>query len=99
MTFSRDSKIVTVFGGGGFVGRYACEALAKAGVRLRIAQRDPRQAFFLQPLGSVGQIGFVEADMGNADSIERAVEGADAVVNLVGVFNGNLQRIHVDGPR
>jgi NADH dehydrogenase len=99
MTFQRDSKIVTVFGGGGFVGRYACDALARAGVRLRVAQRDPREAYFLQPLGQVGQIGFVKADMRDAGSIERAVAGADAVVNLVGVFKGDLDRIHVAGPR
>ena len=62
MPFSSDSPIVTVLGGGGFIGRYACEALLKAGARLRVAQRDPKRAFFLQPLGQVGQVSVVAAD-------------------------------------
>ena len=99
MSFPRDTKIVTVFGGGGFVGRYVCEALVKAGVRVRVAQRDPRQAFFLQPLGSVGQIGFVAADMRKSTSIEHAIDGASAVINLVGAFSGDLDKVHAAGPR
>ena len=46
----RAEELVTVFGGGGFIGRYVCETLLKRGVRVRIAQRDPRQAYFIQPL-------------------------------------------------
>ena len=99
MHFSRDKQIVTVLGGGGFVGRYVCEALAKEGVRIRVAQRDPRRAFFLQPLGTVGQIGLIAADMLRPASIERAIEGATAVINLVGVFKGDLDAIHVEGAR
>ena len=99
MHFSSDSPIVTVLGGGGFIGRYACEALLKAGARLRVAQRDPKRAFFLQPLGQVGQVSVIAADFARPATIERAVDGADAVVNLVGAFAGNLQAIHVDGPR
>jgi uncharacterized protein YbjT (DUF2867 family) len=93
------SKLVTVFGGGGFIGRYVCEALLKAGVRLRVAQREPRRAWFLQPLGTVGQVSAIAADFARPETIERAVEGAYAVVNLVGVFSGNLQQIHVEGAR
>ena len=48
--------LITVFGGGGFIGRYVCEALLKSGARLRVAERDPRRAWYLQPLGSVGQV-------------------------------------------
>lgn len=99
MPFSSDSPIVTVLGGGGFIGRYACEALLRAGARLRVAQRDPKRAFFLQPLGEMGQVSFVVADFARPATIERAIVGADAVVNLVGAFAGNLQAIHVDGPR
>ena len=99
MPFSPTVPIVTVFGGGGFVGRYACEALLKAGVRLRVAQRDPRRAYFLRPLGQVGQVGLVAADFTRPASIERAVEGASAVVNLVGSFTGDLDAVHVEGPR
>jgi len=92
-------KLVTVFGGGGFIGRYVCEALLKSGVRLRVAQREPRRAWFLQPLGTVGQVSAIAADFARPETIERAVEGADAVINLVGVFSGNLQQIHVEGAR
>ena len=91
--------LVTVFGGGGFVGRYVCEALFKAGVRVRIASRDPRRAYIIQPLAQVGQFGFAKADVGNAESVREAVKGASAVVNLVGVFGKAMQRVHVDGAR
>ncbi len=89
--------LITLFGGGGFIGRYVCEALLKAGARLRIAERDPRKAFFLQPLGGVGQVGLTGADLARPATIERAVDGADAVINLVGIFKGNLHAIHVEG--
>ncbi|HEU4876513.1 MAG TPA: complex I NDUFA9 subunit family protein [Sphingomicrobium sp.] len=97
MPLSGNPPLITVFGGGGFIGRYVCEALIKAGVRLRVAERDPRKAFFLQPLGQVGQIGAVRADLTRPATIAPAVAGASAVVNLVGVFKGNLEAIHVDG--
>jgi NADH dehydrogenase len=97
MAISDTPPIVTVFGGGGFVGRYVCEALLKAGVRVRVAERDPRKAFYLQPLGGVGQVSAVVADLRKPSSIELAVQGADAVINLVGVFGGDLDKIHVEG--
>ena len=59
----RTEELVTVFGGGGFIGRYVCEFLLKSGVRVRVAQRNPRQAYIIQPLGQVGQFGFVAADI------------------------------------
>ena len=89
--------LITIFGGGGFIGRYVCEALLKTGARLRVAERDPRKAFFLPPLGGVGQVAFTSADLARPATIERAVEGASAVINLVGIFKGNLDAIHVDG--
>jgi len=91
--------LVTVFGGGGFIGRYVCEALLRQGVRLRVAQRDPRQAYFLQPLAAVGQLDFVAADLNHRASVERAVEGADAVINLVGILKGKFDAVHVAGAR
>lgn len=91
-------RLVTVFGGSGFIGRYVSEYLMKAGVRLRVAVRDPRQAFFLQPLGKVGQMGAVRADVADRGSVDRAVEGADAVINLTGTF-GSMHVVHVDGAR
>ena len=91
--------IVTVFGGGGFIGRYVCEALLKAGARVRVAERDPRKAFFLQPLGGVGQVSAVVADFRRPSSIDLAVKNSDAVINLVGTFGGDLDQIHVEGAR
>jgi uncharacterized protein YbjT (DUF2867 family) len=90
--------LVTVFGGGGFIGRYVCETLLKASARLRVAERNPRRAWFLQPLSSVGQFSAIAADLGRPESLAAAVEGSDAVINLVGVFKGNLDEIHVHGP-
>ncbi len=89
--------LITIFGGGGFIGRYVCEALLRTGARLRVAERDPRKAFFLQPLGGLGQVGFASADLASPATIERAIEGATAVINLVGIFKGNLHAINVEG--
>ncbi|HET7606604.1 MAG TPA: complex I NDUFA9 subunit family protein [Sphingomicrobium sp.] len=92
-------QLVTVFGGAGFIGRYVCERLFKAGVRVRVASRDPRTAYFLQPLAQVGQFGFEKADITNLDSVRNAVKSATAVVNLCGVFGRSMRRVHVDGAR
>ncbi len=93
------NKLVTVFGGGGFLGRYIVQNLLAAGARVRIAQRDPGAALFLKPLGGLGQTQFVAADICRPKSIAGAVAGADAVVNLVGILNGDFQAFHVDGAR
>ena len=97
MPLPGNPPLITIFGGGGFIGRYVCEALVKAGARLCVAGRDPRKSYFLQPLGQVGQIGLVRADLARPRSIEQAVAGAAAVINLVGSFKGNLDAIHVAG--
>ena len=89
--------IVTVFGGGGFIGRYVCEALLKSGARVRVAERDPRKAFYLQPLGQVGQVSAVVADLRRPSTIDLAVRKSDAVINLVGTFGGDLDKVHVEG--
>ena len=94
----RNEELVTVFGGGGFVGRYVCEFLLKSGVRVRVAQRNPKQAYFVQPLGQVGQFGFVRADITDRDSVRHALRGATAVVSLCGAFK-KMQSVHVDGAR
>jgi uncharacterized protein YbjT (DUF2867 family) len=95
----RFEELVTVFGGAGFIGRYVTECLLQSGVRVRIASRDPRRDYFIQPLAQVGQFGFVPADIGDQDSIRHAVDGASAVVNLVGVFGPAMQAAHVEGAR
>ena len=95
----RAEELVTVFGGGGFIGRYVTEFLLRSGVRVRIAQRNPRQAYIIQPLAQVGQLGFVQADLTKPESVRRAVRGATAVINLCGVFGAKMRGVHVDGAR
>lgn len=95
---SRD-RVVTLFGGGGFLGRYVCQALFRTGARVRIAQRDPRSAFFLKPLAAVGQVQFVAVDIKEPAAVRDAVKGSDGVVNLVGVLKGDFSGIHVAGAR
>jgi NADH dehydrogenase len=90
-------RLVTLIGGGGFAGRYVAQALLKAGARVRIAQRDPRGAWFLKPLGGLGQTQFVAADVRRPDTLARAVAGADAVVNLAGVFGSAMDDVNADG--
>ncbi len=79
-------SLVTVFGGSGFLGRYAVRALAADGWRVRAACRRPDLAGHLQPMGAVGQIHPVQANLRYPDSVRQAVEGATAVVNLVGIL-------------
>ena len=79
-------KLVTVFGGSGFVGRHVVRALARRGYRIRVACRRPDLAGHLQPLGTVGQIQAVQANLRVRWSIDRAVQGADHVINLVGIL-------------
>ena len=83
---SADFPLVTVFGGSGFLGRYVVRGLAARGYRVRVACRRPDLAGHLQPLGNVGQIHCVQANLRYRWSVERAVEGADCVVNLVGIL-------------
>ncbi len=80
------SALVTVFGGSGFLGRYVVQALAKTGCRIRVAVRRPNRAIFLQTQGTVGQIHPVQANLRNEESVRRALEGADAAINLVGIL-------------
>jgi len=77
---------VAVFGGSGFVGRYAVRALARTGHRIRVGVRRPARANFLLPMGHVGQIQIVKTDVADADSVARAMKGAEATVNLVGIL-------------
>jgi NADH dehydrogenase len=83
---SGNGKLVTIFGGSGFVGRHAVAALAKRGWRVRAAVRRPDLAGHLQPMGAVGQIHAVQANLRYPDSVRRAVEESDAVVNAVGIL-------------
>ena len=83
---STSTKLVTVFGGSGFVGRYVVRALANRGYRVRVAVRRPDLAGFLKPLGNVGQVQLVQANLRYRRSVDAAVAGSDVVVNLVGIL-------------
>ena len=85
----------TVFGGSGFVGRYTVGELARRGYRVRVAVRRPDRALFLKPLGDVGQITPIAANIRDEASVAAAVEGVDAAINLVGVlYESGAQRFH-----
>ena len=87
MAIVLDNKaLVTVYGGSGFIGRHLVGAIAKTGARMRVAVRRPELAGHLQPLGGVGQINAVQANVRYPDSLLAAARGADAVVNLVGIL-------------
>jgi uncharacterized protein YbjT (DUF2867 family) len=84
---SQVPPLVTIFGGSGFLGRHVVRALARRGFRIRVAVRNPNTAHHLQPLGNVGQIHAIQANLRNKASIERAVQGASHVINLVGILH------------
>jgi uncharacterized protein YbjT (DUF2867 family) len=96
-------RLATVFGGSGFVGRHTVRALVKEGWRVRAAVRRPDLAGHLQPLGAVGQIQPVQANLRNGPSVSRALEGSRCVINAVGVLVGTgaqtFDAVHVEGAR
>ena len=102
-TLVKTARLVTVFGGSGFLGRYVAKALAEHGWRVRVASRRPNLAFALQPSGKVGQINAVQANLRYPDSVVRAMRGADAVVNLVGLLaqsgRQTFAAVHSEGVR
>lgn len=91
--------LVTLIGGGGFLGRYVAQELLARGARVRIAQPRPRDAWFLKPLGNLGQTQFVAVDVRKPETLARALQGSDAVINLAGVLAGDFDGIHIDGAR
>lgn len=93
-----EGRLVVVMGGSGFLGSQVAQALLKRGARLRIASRNPEQSFKLRPLANLGQIQFVRADATDRASVERVLEGAEGVINLVGSFTGNLHRLMGEAP-
>lgn len=91
-----NGKLVTVVGGSGFLGDHVAQALLSRGCRVRIASRNPKRAFRLKPLAQLGQIQFVRCDARLKDSAAAVVAGADAVVNLVGTFAGDVMATIAD---
>ena len=94
-------RVATIFGGSGFIGRYVVKRLAQQGFIVRVASRDPESALFLKPMGAVGQIVPLFASIGNEATVQRAVEAAEVVVNLVGILaesgSASFQAIHAEG--
>src|SRR5690606_10546552 len=95
------NTLVTIFGGSGFLGTQLVQVLARRGYRIRVAVRRPDLAGHVKPLGNVGQVIPIQANIRNAESVQRAVAGASVVVNLVGVrYDRSPQRfraVHVRG--
>jgi NADH dehydrogenase len=98
-----NGKLATVFGGSGFVGRQIVWFLARRDYRVRAAVRRPDLAGYLQPMGVVGQVHGVQANLRFADSVVRAVDGADTVINAVGILAPEgaqtFDAVHVEGAR
>lgn len=96
-------RIITVFGGSGFLGRYVVRALAQRGWRIRVASRRPDLAFHLQPMGRVGQIQPVQANLRYPASLSAALRNSHAVVNLVGILSESgrqsFEAVHSFGAR
>lgn len=80
------SKLVTIYGGSGFVGRYITRRLAQQGWRVRVAVRRPNEAMFVRPYGAVGQVEPVLCNIRDDNSVRAAMQGADAVINCVGIL-------------
>lgn len=97
------ARVVTVFGASGFIGRQVVQRLAQTGAIVRACGRDPIGAAFLKPMGEVGQVVPLKASLSDAKAIARAVEGADAVVNLVGILyergKSTFDAIHAEGAK
>ncbi|MET3589031.1 NADH dehydrogenase [Bartonella silvatica] len=96
-------KLITVFGGSGFVGRHVVETLTKRGYRVRIAVRRPQQAYYMLQVGEVGQTQMLETDIKNRASVARALLGADAAVFLPGsiaqAHQSNFKKTQIDGAK
>jgi uncharacterized protein YbjT (DUF2867 family) len=94
-------SVATVFGGSGFIGRYIVKRLTHKGFVVRVAVRDTERTLFLKPMGAVGQVVPLYASLTNEATVHRAVEGANLVVNAVGILaeqrSGDFQRIHAEG--
>lgn len=92
-----EGKLVVITGGSGFLGDHVAQALLERGARLRIASRHPERAFRLRPLANLGQIQFARCDVRQRDTVDAALRGADAAVNLVGAFEGDLMELIAGG--
>ena len=92
-------RLVTLIGGGGFLGRYVAQELLAAGARVRVVERKPRDAWFIKTQGGLGQTQLVVGDITKPETLARALQGSDAVVNFVGILSGDFDKVHVQGAR
>lgn len=90
-------SVVTVLGGSGFFGGHLAQELLSRGARLRIASRHPERAYRLKTLGNLGQVQLVRCDVTRPETLAPVLEGSDAVVNLVGGFDGDLDALQGRG--
>lgn len=97
-TGSLQDRVITLFGGSGFVGAHVAQALLERGARVRIASRNPERALRLKPLANLGQIQFLRCDIRDEAAVAGALYQADAVVNLVGAFDGDLRALMGQAP-
>jgi uncharacterized protein YbjT (DUF2867 family) len=93
------TRVVTVIGGDGFVGRYIVQALLKSGARVRIASRHTKRGWFLKSQANLGQIAYVPADVTRPETLRAALSGADVAINLVGILKGNFAKVQSEGAR
>lgn len=101
---TQQQKIITVFGGTGFIGRHIVYALARTGAQIRVATRVPQRAYFLRPAGDVGQVVPVACNIHDGASVAQALRGATHAVNLVGALvekgkNGGFEKLHHHAPK
>ncbi|MFN3993760.1 MAG: complex I NDUFA9 subunit family protein [Tabrizicola flagellatus] len=96
------SRLVTIFGGSGFVGRYIARRMAKEGWRVRVAVRRPNEALFVKPYGVPGQVEPLACNIRDDASVRAMIRGADAVVNCVGILNSlgrnTFDAVQAEGP-
>lgn len=91
-----EGKLVTLIGGSGFIGTHLAQDLLERGARVRIAAREPEKAFTLKPLANLGQLQLARCNAMDARSVEACVSGSDAVVYLIGTFDGDQQALQAD---
>jgi NADH dehydrogenase len=97
-TSSLSGQLVTIFGGSGYIGNYVAQSLLARGARVRLASRHPEKGFALKPLANLGQLQFMPCDITRESHVAAALEGASHVVNLVGVFGGDLDAVMGTAP-
>lgn len=91
-------QLVTIFGGTGYIGNYVAQSLLTRGARLRLASRSPGKAQSLKPLANLGQLQLMPCDITREEHVAAALEGASHVVNLVGAFSGDLEKLMGEAP-